>query len=277
MLRHAHLPDDAGGSEPGDAASVRIVGVVDPDGMGGDIGAIAARAAELVDEGADLVDVDTVAGVPRPVDVRWVARLVRRIVAEGASVGVTTTSADVVVAVVDAGAQVVVDPSGGTSDRFMPPIVAAANVSFVLGQSIAAARIFRPTSPWEFRALAARRVEALVELGLPVERIVLDSGVGWFSHGESEWGVLDHLEKLGRVGRPLFVDASREALFGPGTGPLDAAGASDEEDAAALGVGVVAAAAHAWGIRVSNVVRTAAVLGGARSSRTRHGVGILGR
>jgi dihydropteroate synthase len=272
VLRHAHPLGDAAVPEQAESTDIQIVGVVDPDIAGGDIGVIATRAAQLVEDGADLVDVDTVVGGGRPLDVRRLARLVRRLVAEGVPVGVTTTSADVVVGAVDAGATVVSDPSGGGLDRFMPQIVAAAGVRYVLGQSVARTRVLRPATPLEFRVLAERRALTLLEAGVDPELIVLDSGVGEYSQPGSEWGVLDHLHRLAGLGCPVFVDASWPALFTMAPGSLDDAGVTDEDDAAAIGVCVVAASANAWGVRVSNVARASAVLRG-RSARSRHGAG----
>lgn len=251
---------------------VRIVGVVDPDGEGGDVGAIVARAARLVDEGADLVDVDTVVGGARPLDLRRLVRLVSCLVAEGVPVGVTTTSADVVVGAVDAGARVVSDPSGGGLDRFMLHVVAEAGVPFVLGQSVARAGALRPATPTGFRHRAARRAQALLESGVAADLIVLDSGVGQFSHDDSGWGILEHLEHLADSGYPVFVDASWPALFTTETGSPDGVCVAEEDDATAIGVCVVAAGANAWGVRVSNVARASAVLRG-RSLRSRHRTG----
>ena len=248
---------------------MHIVGVVDPD-AGGDIGAIAARATQLVAEGADLVDVDVAAGGVQPLDIRRTARLIRRLVAEGVPVGVTTTSADVVVGAVDAGAHVVFDPSGGVLDVFMPRIVAAAGVRYVLGQSVARARALRPATPWEFRDLALRRVETLVTGGVDPDLIVLEAGVGQFVQGDEEWPIFDHLQHLAGFGYEVCVDASWPRLFSARS--LEGAGVTDDDDATAIGVCVVAASANAWGVRVSNVARTAAVLGG-RSARARHGTG----
>lgn len=250
---------------------MQIVGVVDPDSAGGDVGAIAARALQLLDEGAHLVDIDTVAGGVRPLDLRRLVRLVGRLVDDGVPVCVTTTSADIVVGSVDAGARVVCDPSGGVLDRFMPQIVAAAGVEFVLGQSVARLRAMRPATPWEFRDLAERRVTELLESGVAAELIVLDSGVGQIMRGDAEWGILEHLQHLAGSGHPVFVDASWPALFPPGSASLEAADEGDD-DATEIGVCAVAASANAWGVRVSNVARAAAVLSGP-SVWSRHGEG----
>ncbi len=247
---------------------MQIVGVVDPD-AGGDIGAIAARATQLVSEGADLVDVDAAAGGVQPLDIRRTARLVHRLVDQGVPVGVTTTSADVVVGVVDAGARVVFDPSGGVLDLFMPRIVAAAGVRYVLGQSVARDRALRPVTPWEFRDLAVRRVRTLLDAGVEPGLVVLDAGVGQLLHGDHEWPIFDHLQHLTGLGYQVFVDASWPALFRAETRSLDPLGSTDDDETA-IGVCVAAACANAWGTRVSNVPRASAVLGG-RSARSRHG------
>ncbi len=255
---------------------MEIVGVVDPDRAGGDIGLIAARAARLVAEGADLVDVDTVAGAALPPDVRRLARLVRRLVADGVPVGVTTTSADVVVGAVDAGASVVCDPSGGSLDRFMLRIVAAAGVPYVLGQSVAKAPAARPATPAGFRDRAVRRIGALLDSGVAAGQIVLDSGVGHYLRDDTQWRIIEHLELLSGSGFPVLVDASWPALFTAAPRPLAGESEAEEDDATAIGVCVVAASANVWGVRVDNVARAAALLRGP-SGWTRHGIGTHAR
>lgn len=250
---------------------MQIVGIVAPGDAGGDLDAVAARAARLVDEGADLVDVDTLAPGAGPPDLPRVVRLVRRLADDGLPVGVTTTSADVVVGAVDAGARIVADPSGGCLDPFMPQILAAAGIPFVLGQSIAKNGALRPATPRAFREGAERRVAALLEAGAAPDLIVVDSGVGQFARGDSRWEVLEHFGRLVDSGFPIVVDASWPVLFPPETGTFDPTAVTDEDDVAAIGVCLLAAGVNAWGVRVSNVARTAVVLGD-RVSRSRHGV-----
>ncbi len=253
---------------------MEIVGVVAPDHLGGDVGLAAARAVRLVCEGADLVDIDTIAGEAL-LDERGLARLVRRLLAEGVPVGVTTTSVDAVVSAVDAGARVVCDPSGGSLDPFMLRIVAAAGVRYVMGQSVARAPAARPATPAGFRDRAARRVGALLDAGLDPDQVVLDSGVGHYLRDDSRWDVLEHLELLARAGYPVLVDASWPALFAASR-PEEDDGWAEEQDAAAVGVCVVAASANAWGVRVDDVARAAAVLRGP-TGWSRHGTGTHAR
>jgi len=247
-----------------------LVGVVDPD-LGQDIGAVAAHAAQLVADGADLVDVDLSAAAQEgePPDVTRMARLLRRLDTERIPVAVTTTSADVVVAAVDAGARVVFDPSGGVVDQFMPRIVAAAGVSYVLGQSVVRPRALRPTTPGEFRELALLRLEAFVAQGGDRQCIILDSGIGQLVRGGQEWPIFDHLRRLEAIGYEVFVDASRTALFADF--PLDSLSARESADETASGMCVLAACANAWGLQINNVSRAAALVGH-DATRSRRGL-----
>ncbi len=249
---------------------MQIVGVVGLDAAG-DIGATASRATQLMAEGADLVDVDGTASGLQQLDIRRTARLVRRLVDQGVQVGVTTTSADMVVGVVDAGARVVFDPSGGVFDLFMPRIVAAAGVRYVVGQSVARDRVLRPATPWEFRDLAMHRVRTLLDAGVRPDLVVLDAGVGQLLQGDQEWPIFDHLQNLAGFGYQVFVDASWPALFRAEARSPEPLGSSDDDETA-IGVCVAAACTNAWGVRVSNVARAAAVLSG-RPAHSRHGTG----
>ncbi|WP_298229723.1 dihydropteroate synthase [Gryllotalpicola sp.] len=241
----------------------RIVGILEPlDEL--DAGSLLDAGRRLASEGADLVNVDTVTvSWPGRPDRVLLARLVGGLAADGVQVAVTTTSADIAVVAADHGAELIIDPSGGVADPFMPRIVAAGGLGYVVGQwSIRHASAQHATgeqSAADFIAAVERNVLALLDAGVDRDRLILDSGAGLFVQSDEEWRMLDHLERLGQLGYPLLVDAARPLLLASLL-PDDAT--DEQRDAAALAVGALAAEAGAWGIQVRNVARTSHALRG---------------
>jgi dihydropteroate synthase len=96
--------------------------------------------------------------------------------------------------------------------------------------------------------LAARRDAALA---LDVD-VVLDPGLGFAKDADHSWALLQRLDALTALGRPLLVGASRKAFLGA---LLDKPAA--QRDAATAAVTVLAAQAGAWAVRVHDVAPSA--------------------
>ena len=122
-----------------------IMGVVNvtPDsfsdgGMWFAPGAAVAHGMELLEQGADILDVggeSTRPGARRPSqaeELRRVIPVIRELSGRGARVSVDTMRASVAAQAVEAGASMVNDVSGGLADPDMAGAVAAARVPFVV-------------------------------------------------------------------------------------------------------------------------------------------------
>jgi dihydropteroate synthase len=221
---------------------------------------IALRAA-----GADLVDVggeSTRPGAGR-VDVaeelRRVLPVVRDLVAEGVPVSIDTTRSAVAEAVLEAGAAVVNDVSGGLADPAMARVVAQARVPWILmhwrGHSdrMGALATYEDVLG-EVRAELVARVDAAVLAGVDPDRIVLDPGLGFAKTATHNWALLRRLDVLVGLGFPVLVGASRKRFLGEllasadGT-PRPPAG----REVATAVISALAAVAGAWGVRVHDV------------------------
>jgi dihydropteroate synthase len=222
---------------------------------------IALRAA-----GADLVDVggeSTRPGAGRvgaADELDRVLPVVRDLVAEGVPVSIDTTRAAVAEAVLDAGAAVVNDVSGGLADPAMARVVAQARVPWILmhwrGHSdrMAALATYEDVLG-EVRAELVARVDAAVLAGVDPGRIVLDPGLGFAKTAAHNWVLLRRLDVLVGLGFPVLVGASRKRFLGELLADADgtlrpAAG----REVATAAVCAFAAAAGAWGVRVHDVV-----------------------
>jgi dihydropteroate synthase len=224
-----------------------------------------AHGVTLCAAGADLVDVggeSTRPGAGRVEADEELARVlpvVRDLVAEGVPVSIDTTRAAVAEVVLDAGALVVNDVSGGLADPAMARVVAQAGVPWILMHWRGHSDRMNSLATYddvlgEVRAELVARVDAAVLAGVDPDQIVLDPGLGFAKTAAHNWALLRRLDVLVDLGFPLLVGASRKRFLGELL--ADAAGTlrppSGREVATAT-ISAFAAVAGAWGVRVHDV------------------------
>ena len=189
------------------------------DGVGDDPAAALARAALLVDEGADVVDVgaeSTRPGfqpVPAEVELARVVPVVERLVRElDRPVSVDTGKGAVARAALAAGASMVNDVNGlrGDPDVAIAAAEAGAAVVVVHNQRN---RAFHDVvgdirAGWEASLAIAERA------GLPRERLILDPGFGFGWEPPQNLEILRRLAELRAAGRPLLIGTSRKSTIG---------------------------------------------------------------
>ncbi len=259
-------------SVPGGADRCLVMGVVNvtPDsfsdgGLWFDETAAIQHGLELVQEGADLVDVggeSTRPGAARVSLEEELARVVpviRALHAEGVAVSVDTMRAEVAKAAVEAGARLVNDVSGGLADPEMPRVVAATGVPYVVmhwrGHSHDMDnRAVYADVVTEVREELAKRVDLVLAEGVTEQQIVLDPGLGFAKNAEHNWTLLAGIPQLAELGYPLLIGASRKRFLGRLlAGPDGTPRPFSRSDDATLAVTALAAQAGAWCVRVHEV------------------------
>ena len=224
---------------------------------------------QALQAGADLLDVggeSTRPGadrVPEAEERRRVLPVVERLAAAGAVVSVDTTRASVAQAALAAGAQLVNDVSGGLADPDMVPMVAEAEVPYVVMHWRGHSRDMQARARYddvvaEVTAELQERLDACAAAGMDLQRVLVDPGLGFAKEPAHSWELLRHLDALTRLGCPLLVGASRKGFLGtllahPDGTPRPPA----ERDAATAAVTVLAAQAGAWAVRVHDVAPSA--------------------
>ncbi len=223
-----------------------------------------AHGRALVDEGADIVDVggeSTRPGAERPPVAEELRRVlpVIRALAPVACVSVDTMRAEVAAAALAAGASMVNDVSGGQADPDMLPLVAEAEVPYVLmhwrGHSTTMqSRALYADVAGEVVAELSAQVAQAEQAGIRPDRLILDPGLGFAKTGEHNWELLQRLDELDRLGRPLLLGVSRKTFLG--TLLADRTGAprpAQERDDATTVLTYVLAGHPVWGVRVHAV------------------------
>jgi len=253
-----------------------VMGVVNvtPDSFsdGGrylDPGAAIAHGLELVEAGADLLDVGGESTRPgaEPVDddeeLRRVVEVVRRLASQsGVPVSIDTTKAAVAAAALDAGAAIVNDVSAGRFDAAIFEVAAAARAGFVLMHMLGDPRTMQDDPRYddvvaEVGDFLAERLDAARAAGIPETALAADPGIGFGKTLEHNLVLLARVRDLcDRVGVPVLVGTSRKRFLGQlvaGVGGLGAEPSAADRDDATLATVVWAIDHGARIVRVHDV------------------------
>lgn len=186
---------------------------------------ICRRLHQLMDEGADMIDVGAYSARPGADDVseeeemerlRRGLRVVRREFPE-VPVSVDTFRASVArMAVEEEGADIVNDISGGDMDRQMFRTVARLHVPYVLMHMQGVPRSMQQAPHYdnvrrEVMVHLAERVDLLHQMG--VADVVVDPGFGFGKTLDHNYELMEHLEDFHELGCPLLVGISRKSMI----------------------------------------------------------------
>ncbi|MFI5003576.1 MAG: dihydropteroate synthase [Solirubrobacterales bacterium] len=221
-----------------------------------DPAAAVAHGLELVEEGADILDVGGESTRPgaEPVsedeELRRVLPVVEGLVAAlnpnpthspsatggwgSISLSIDTSKASVARAALDAGAALVNDVTALRGDPEMAAVVAQSGAECCLMHMLGEPRTMqRAGGPQyrdvvdEVRAFLEERLTFAVAEGIAEERVLLDPGIGFGKTLEHNLQLLRRLRELAALGRPLVVGTSRKSFLGKiladagGVGPAD--------------------------------------------------------
>ncbi len=214
-------------------ARVRVMGVlnVTPDSFsdGGrylDVEAAVARALEMVEEGADIIDIGGESTRPGAAPVCLESELERVIPVVQALRGLTgcllsvdTSKAAVARAAIEAGAGAINDVTALRGDPDMAAAAAETGAGVVLmhmrGSPATMQREPRYTDVvGEVREFLWERLQTAVASGIDPDCVVLDPGIGFGKSVEHNLELLRRLEVLARIGRPVLIGVSRKSFLG---------------------------------------------------------------
>ena len=226
-------PDDPSGEGLGpitdDGTAVMGILNVTPDSFhdGGEYEAFEAaveRAAELIDAGADVIDIggeSTRPGaepVPVETEIDRVVPVIEALSAEyDVSLSVDTRKAAVADAALEAGADIVNDVSG-LADPEMPFVVAEHDAALVLMHSLSVPVDPDRESTYDdvVEDVTAELSEQLLRAeraGIDRERIVVDPGCGFGKSPAESFELIDRLGEFEALGCPVLIGHSRKSMF----------------------------------------------------------------
>jgi dihydropteroate synthase len=211
-------------------------------------------------------------------EMRRVLPVIQALADQDVVVSVDTMRCETAKAALDAGARIVNDVSGGLSDPDLPRLVAEAGVPYIAmhwrGHSDEMQQHARYDDVVaDVSAELRGRLDALTAVGVDLDQIVLDPGLGFAKTAENNWTLLAHLDQLIGLGQPLLVGASRKTFLGALLAADQTPRDSDHREDATVAVTALAAAAGAWAVRVhsarpnADAVRVVAAVASARRSQ----------
>jgi dihydropteroate synthase len=181
-----------------------------------------ARAIELEEEGADIIDIgaeSTRPGAARISEAEELRRLVpvlKRLRGKLAvPLSVDTYKAAVAEKAMELDASILNDPSGLTFDPEMARTAAHANAGLILNHMRGAPETWAKLPPLKdaMRVIAAEldaSVHRALRAGLDRKHVVVDPGLGFGKRKEQNAEILAQLETLTRLEVPILVGASRK-------------------------------------------------------------------
>jgi len=186
--------------------------------------AILAQAERMLSEGADFIDIGGYSSRPGAADISPEEERSRVVGAidivlknfPGTIISVDTFRSGVAEAAVDAGAVMINDIAGGDLDPEMFTTVSRLKVPYVLMHMKGNPQTMKEQANYvnivkELIDYFHRKVETL--RGLNVKDIIIDPGFGFAKDIAQNFVVLNNLEKLSILGKPLLVGLSRKSMI----------------------------------------------------------------
>jgi len=201
------------------------------DGVGDDINAALARARQLAEEGADIIDVggeSTRPGAPQisvEEELRRVIPVIEILAARlSVPISIDSYKSEVVVRALEAGAKMLNDQWGLKYDPRLAELAARWNVPIVLmsnqrDKGSYDTALKRDTASFsdpiaEIITSLERSLEIAAGAGVPRENIILDPGIGFGKSWQHDLTIIQRLAKLKGLGRPILIGPSGKSFIG---------------------------------------------------------------
>jgi dihydropteroate synthase len=184
-----------------------------------------ARALELEDEGADIIDIgaeSTRPGSQRVSEAEELRRLVpvlKRLRGKlRVPISVDTYKSAVALKALEYDAEIINDPSGLTFDVQLARITANADAGLIINHMRGTPEMWAKLPPMkDVMDTIGRELDASINRarrsGMIAERIVIDPGLGFGKRKEQNSEILARLEGLAALNRPVLVGPSRKQFL----------------------------------------------------------------
>jgi dihydropteroate synthase len=190
--------------------------------------AAAARAQQMMVEGADLIDLGAestrpgAAPVPAGEQIRRLKPVLEALSGAPACLSVDTSSAEVAEMALGLGAQVVNDVTA-LGDPAMAGVVKGAGAGLVIMHMMGTPATMQQDPRYddvatEVQTWLADRLATAKAAGIESDSIVLDPGIGFGKLARHSLELIARLDRIVALGRPVLIGISRKSFLGK---PLD--------------------------------------------------------
>ena len=230
--------------------------------------AAVSRALQMIDEGADLIDMGAEStrpgsrGVSAVEQLRRLVPVLRALRARSEiPLSIDTQSAKVAEVCLAEGATLINDISALRKDRAMAKVLAKSTCGVILMHMQGTPRTMQKNPRYknvvrEITAFFRERLAACEASGIDRSRIWLDPGIGFGKSLEHNLTILKNLESFAVLKRPLVIGVSRKGFLGSLTGETIA----ERRVTASVVAGILAVQRGANVLRVHDVAENRAGL-----------------
>lgn len=183
------------------------------------------RALEMVEQGADIIDIGGESTRPGAAPVQTLEEMERTVPIIGklreqrdCLISIDTQKADVARAALAAGADIINDVSA-LSDPQMAAVAAESGAGLVLMHMLGSPQTMQNDPCYDdvvshVRNVLEERMDSAVSQGVSSLQIALDPGIGFGKTDEHNLALLNGIPALAAAGRPVLIGVSRKSLFG---------------------------------------------------------------
>jgi dihydropteroate synthase len=184
------------------------------------------RGLELVQEGADIIDVGGESSrpgsdpVPREEEMRRIIPVISDLKKKtSVLISVDTTKSEVAEAAVDAGADMVNDISAFRFDPRMSSLIAKIDIPVILMHMKGTPKTMQDNPHYddvlgEVKAFLRERIKEAQNKGVKKEKILIDPGIGFGKRLQDNLALINRLGEMEELDRLLLVGVSRKSFIG---------------------------------------------------------------
>jgi dihydropteroate synthase len=180
------------------------------------------RAREMIDEGADIIDIGAASSRPDSVmageeeEIQRLLPVMDKLAAEDIIISIDTFRGEVGRVALENGAHIINDIGSLQLDSKLLPVLVEKQAPVILMHNRMQIRQGEP-----YRDLVADIITELedvigqaVEAGLPGDKIIIDPGIGFGKTLGGNRLLLKRLEDFRSLGKPILIGASRKSFIG---------------------------------------------------------------
>ena len=193
-----------------------------------DLDAAIHHGKQMIDEGADIIDIggeSTRPGSQRVSADEQIARVVHIIEAisetipDHVAISIDTTRSDVAEAALAAGAAIVNDVSGGNDDPGIIELCADKQCPYIIMHMQGTPETMQDNPSYDdvvadIEQFLTTRAEQCIEKGIAKEHLCIDPGIGFGKTYQHNLVLLNNLDKYVATGFPVLLGTSRKRFMG---------------------------------------------------------------
>ena len=192
------------------------------DGLGGDVEAALEKALRFIRDGADIIDIGGESTRPgtEPLSIEEVDRelelvipVIERLRKEvEVPISIDTYKSKVAIEALKSGAVMINDVWGLKKDPKLAEVAASFGVPIILTSNQRDGEV-SDIIPEVISSLK-RSLSLALEAGVPLEKTIIDPGIGFGKTLEQNLEIMRRLGELKSLGRPILIGTSRKSMIG---------------------------------------------------------------